>query len=200
MAETLTTELEAVNVMLRCIGEAPVNSITGSVPAEVQVAVDTLREVSRKVQLIGWDFNSEEEVELTRALDNTVTLGSNVLKADLSLTATGMGSAELVSRGLKLYDKKNHTYILTANPKCDIVYFLSWNELPEAAREYIKIKAARVFSDGTVGGEAIHQFTSQEELEAFQKMTEHEAESVDATIFDNWDIGSIVYRRRVQTV
>lgn len=74
MAEGLTTQLEAVNAMLRAIAEAPVNSITvGNIPADVQIAVDLLADTSRQVQLIGWPWNSERDVLMSLTLAGEVS-------------------------------------------------------------------------------------------------------------------------------
>ena len=53
---TPTTELQAVNQMLSVIGEAPVNSITGTVTTDVSVAKNILDETSMSVQSMGWNF------------------------------------------------------------------------------------------------------------------------------------------------
>ena len=50
---TPTTELQAVNQMLSVIGEAPVNSITGTVTTDVSVAKNILDETSMSVQSMG---------------------------------------------------------------------------------------------------------------------------------------------------
>ena len=46
---TPTTELQAVNTMLSVIGEAPVNSITGTTTVDVSVAKNILNETSMSV-------------------------------------------------------------------------------------------------------------------------------------------------------
>ena len=79
---TATTELEAVNIMLAAIGEAPINSLTGTVPVDVRLAQSTLNEVNKEVQSEGWSFNTEINVELTRDGDDQVALASNVLRVD----------------------------------------------------------------------------------------------------------------------
>jgi hypothetical protein len=190
----LTTEVEAVNAMLRAVGEAPVSNISvGANTALIQVAVDLLRDTNRKVQERGWDFNSESEVELDLDVDGKAVVPGNALSVD---TTEREWDRELVVRGLKLYDKKNHTYVLTRKPKCDIIYYLPWEELPEAARQYITVKAARIFQQAKVGSETLYSFTKADEEEAEARMAEHEAESLDATIFDHWDMASIINRRR----
>ena len=57
---TPTTELQAVNQMLSVIGEAPVNSITGTVTTDVSVAKNILDETSMSVQSMGWNFNTHK--------------------------------------------------------------------------------------------------------------------------------------------
>jgi hypothetical protein len=197
MAETLTTETEAVNTMLACIGEAPINTLLGDLPASIQIAVDLLRETSRRIQLKGWHFNKEEEYELSRNGDNEVQLPANTLACDLTIER---GDVDLVQRGLFLYDRKNHTYELDFNPEATITFFLSWDELPEAARNYIKIKAARIYQDQTVGSTDHHRFTQQDEAESYADFVGAEAEAEDASIFDAGDcISGIVMRKPVQT-
>ena len=55
---TPTTELQTVNQMLSVIGEAPVNSITGTVTTDVSVAKNILDETSMSIQSMGWNFNT----------------------------------------------------------------------------------------------------------------------------------------------
>lgn len=197
MAETLTTELEAINVMLACVGEAPINTLLGDLPASIQIAVDLLRETSRSVQKKGWSFNTEDDYELSRNGDDEVQLPANMLSCDLTIER---GDVNLVQRGLFLYDKMNHTYVLDFNPKCTICLFLSWDELPEAARHYIKIKAARIYQDQTVGSTDHHRFTQSDEMEALADMAGANAEAEDATIFDADDcIRGVVMRKPVIT-
>ena len=56
------TELEAVNILLTTIGEAPVNTLTGNQVTDVSIANQVLNEVSREVQSQGWHFNTEQRV------------------------------------------------------------------------------------------------------------------------------------------
>ena len=115
MAETLTTELEAVNKMLESIMESPVNTIsTNDLPAEVQTAVNTLKEVSRDVQKEGFAFNTDEDFELLRDSEGHVYVPGNALDVDLTVDNQ---NADVVQRGLRLYDRKNHTYVFTFDPR-----------------------------------------------------------------------------------
>ena len=70
MAVAATTELESINIMLAAIGEAPINSLTGTLPVDARLAQSTLTEVSKEVQSEGWSFNTEIDVTLTRDVSN----------------------------------------------------------------------------------------------------------------------------------
>lgn len=59
MALVPTTKLEAVNVCLTNIGEAPVTSLESGLLVDAQIASDIVDEISREVQSIGWNFNTE---------------------------------------------------------------------------------------------------------------------------------------------
>ena len=63
---TRTTELEAVNTILSTIGEAPLNTLTGSLPVDGTTAKNVLSEINREVQSAGWHFNSHYKVDLSR--------------------------------------------------------------------------------------------------------------------------------------
>jgi hypothetical protein len=47
---TRTSELEAVNTILSTVGEAPLNSLTGSLPVDGTMARNVLNEINREVQ------------------------------------------------------------------------------------------------------------------------------------------------------
>ena len=77
---TRTTELEAVNTILSTIGEAPLNTLTGSLPVDGTTAKNVLSEINREVQSAGWHFNSHYKVDLSRDADNKIPIGTDVLR------------------------------------------------------------------------------------------------------------------------
>lgn len=191
--ETMTTQLEAINTMLACVGETPIDTLLGSLTANVQIAVNQLKDTSRELQSGSWHFNSEDDYELTLDVNGFCYLPGNTLDVDLHQED---GTVDLVQRGLQLYDKKNHTFVFTANPKVDLTFFLTWDELNEPTRNYIKIRAARQLQDRTVGSREHHQYFALDESTAYTNFVSADTRNEDATIFDNWDIASIVTRRR----
>lgn len=178
---TLTTKLEAVNVILSAAGEQPVTSLTGTT-ADAANAESILDEVSRAVQSPGYHFNTDKEVPFVP--DNTtkeITLPSNILKIDADVY--DFSDVDVVQRGAKLYDRKNRTYQFKRTIKADVVYLLPFEELTEAARRYIAVRSARVFHDRFVGSQEQHRFTSEDEYTAKQDFVSANLQNQDANIF-----------------
>lgn len=159
---TVSTELDAVNTMLSVIGETPVNSLTGALPADVAVAVNILRETSREIQLEGWHFNSEEKYPLNPGSMGEISLPPDVFRVSL----LEPDSRDVVLRGSRLYDRANHTYTFTEVQEVTIYRLLDYAEIPDAFRWYITVRAARKFQDRVVGSSEQHSFTRDDEAAA----------------------------------
>lgn len=162
------TALDAVNEMLRSIGQGTISSMEFSESVDAENAKAILHDTSRKVQSRGWWFNREREYPLLPDVDGTITLPTNVLK--FSPTAEFRG---VVNRGQRLYDTENHTYIFEQGKalKAGIVWFLDFDELPQDARNYIAARAGRLFQIGAVGSDLLYRFTREMEQDAMVEMT-----------------------------
>ena len=69
--------------MLSVIGEAPVNSITGTTTVDVSVAKNILDETSLSIQSQGWNFNTNYNYKsLSLDSDSKIPLPSNCVKID----------------------------------------------------------------------------------------------------------------------
>ena len=190
----LTTKLEAVNIIISVIGEAPVNTITGvSLPVTAIQAISTLDETSKAVQSEGWHCNTEHEYELTPdSVTSKITLPQNTLKFDLDPQL--YTDSDPVQRGLKLYDRKNHTEIWTKSVKGSITFELEFEDLPEQLRHYITVKSARVFANRFIGTREIEGFTLREEVEAKARAIDSDSENADRTIFDHYSVLRVLDR------
>ena len=182
---TRTTELEAVNTILSTIGEAPLSTLTGSLPVDGTTAKNILNEISREVQSAGWHFNSHYKVDLTRDSNNKVTVGTDVLRVQLN-RKYDKSSYDVVQRGSYLYNlaKNSETFDQDFTDN-SIVYLLDFSKLPEPARRYITIRAARVFHDRTLGANTLHKFSSEDEARSLAVMKHDEANTADHSIFDS---------------
>jgi hypothetical protein len=191
---TPTTELEAINTILSVIGESPISSLSEiSSVADAVTAQSILSEVSRQVQTKGWHFNTEKNFELSpEAFSKEIVIPTNALRVD------AMGSDRLldvVQRGSRLYNRETHTYIFESSIKCDLVILLPFTDLPQAARHYVTIKAARVFQARTVGAEALYSFTAIDERDAMADLKRAEGITGDYNILTG---NSSVYRTLIR--
>ena len=164
MAVAATTELESINIMLAAIGEAPINSLTGTLPVDARLAQSTLTEVSKEVQSEGWSFNTELDVTLRRDVSNHISLSTSVLRVDPNIHQHP--TIDAIQRSLKLYDRLNNKYEFDEDLICTIVFFRDFNEITEPARRYITIKAARIFVDRLVSDDGLRTYTQQDETRA----------------------------------
>ena len=187
-----TTELEAINTILACLGESPLATLGDNASVEGQMAEQLLSNTSREIQSMGWHFNTEYKVEFTPDADKYVYLTGNTMRMDVE--PGEYTSGDIVQRGVRMYDRKNHTYEIDSTIKATVVYGLTWDELPEPARRYIVMRSGRIFQDRMVGSGAHHDFTMIEENAALQALRNWEAESQDASVFDNYDVFRVIHR------
>lgn len=192
-AITRTTELEAINEMLRAIGEAPVSSIdTGN--SDVTTALDLLRSHSRRVQALGWHFNTERETIIIPDGNGYLNVPSNALKID----ASGYQAyQDVIQRGTKLYDKENKTFVFTGSITVDIVVGLDWDELPESARAHIIALAGLEFVDTDIGSDIRHQFTASRVQQSRLLLESEETENGDYNMLRDSRSGAEISNRRL---
>ena len=180
MSVTLTSRLDAVNVILGAAGESPVGSVTGTT-ADAAAADGIIQEISREMQSEGWHFNTETDVPFTPDSDGFINLPSSVLNIDVDGLA--FPNIDPVQRGSKLYDKAARSYVFTTPIKAEVIYMLEFEDLPEAARRYVAVKSARVFHDRYIGSEVEHRFTADDESRSRAVLDALNMDNQDANIF-----------------
>lgn len=171
------TELEAVNECLENIGQAPVSTLSGAIGVDAQIALNFVRKVTRELQSKGWYWNIEKNFKLTPTVDGDILLPSNTLSVD----TTGIDrDRDLVQRGRRLYDRDNHRYTFTKPVTVELTVGLPFEELPETARRYIALRAARLFQD-RVEGQA-DQGDSQDEMMAMADLKADQLRVEDSNV------------------
>ena len=176
MSLTPTTELEAVNTMLNTIGEAPVNTLVNMTSVDALAALSVLQNVNRGVQVEGWFFNSEYDYPLVPDLDGNLPLPTNLMSVD---STNESSSYDLIQRGSRAYDRKNHTYTFTETVKCDLILLLAFEEIPEAARNYITLRASRILQDRLLGSDSLHTMNREDEYQALTSLRLIESQNAD---------------------
>lgn len=188
------TELEAVNQMLSTIGEPPISTLAVTGDLNVSVARQILYDTSREVQTHGYYFNLEVDYPLIRDVNNNINIPANTLALEMSKQYSYL---DVTQRGTKIYDRKDHTFIFTQDLKADIILFLEWDELPQSAKQYITIVAARRFQRRMLGDDTIEQFTQAEEMKAKAQLDDSDANARDYNFADNYQMATVLLRDHV---
>jgi len=197
----VSTELDAVNSILMSVGETPVNTLTVQSP-EVAIAQKTLRQVCREIQAEGWSYNTENEYPIELDTNNQCIIPNNVLQLDLNIFQHGK-DYDVVRRTdngiMKVYDKKGHTFTFTNCSKLyfDIVWMLDFEDLPQAFKDYITIRASRVASNRMVNSAPSAKLLEADEALARASAIEYENRQADHNIFNDYQYqqdANTVYR------
>ena len=187
------TELEAVNILLSTIGEAPIDSLSDISVNEITdsaLARKTLNEVSRDVQAEGWSWNTDQAVKYTKDSADEIKIPASALK--VSFSGSQYGSMPYVVRGLRVYDRNRQSYDMseiesvTAN---QVVTQLDWDDLPHQAQQYISIRAARIYSDRYLNSAAIFTYTQGDEAYARSMLLRSEERDGENNLLYGNDIG-----------
>lgn len=196
---TPTTELEAVNTILSVISESPVSTLEDIEAADAAIALNVLREVSRRVQAKGWHWNTETELTVTPEVSTGfIRLATNCLRVDTvkNLSPGLLFEGDVVERNGRLYDRKTQSYVFAEPFKVDMVLVLPFSDLPEAARDYITIRASRTFQQRQLGSVTLNNFSEDEEKEARETLEHAEAETADFNMLKNNNASRSIYRNR----
>jgi hypothetical protein len=205
------TELEAVNQMLRSIGEQPVQTLTsGQLDASQAQAI--LNETSRRIQAQGWHANTRRSVALTPNSSDEYVVAANILSIDTvnpdSARRTGSPNPSsyynvAVRRSSDdtkylLYDVDNDTETWANGPDTlvvDIIEFLQFEYLPPMLQAYIYKAAAHEFQKMSVQSQVLYQFTGEDVQEALGNAIQEDVGNEDRNMLQHhrpaWEV---VYR------
>ena len=188
------TELDSVNIMLSTIGESPINSLAqDQSTVDVALARQVLREITISVQQTGWHFNTEVNWVMQPALPlGEILIPANCVQIDTSGPDL---TRDVAMRGPRLYDRVAHSYSFAKSITVDMIILLDFLELPQAARNYITIRAARVFQQRMVGSDTLGAFTAKDEAMARASLKKLDANTGDYNILsDSWSVARSLTR------
>lgn len=192
MPLTKTTLLQAINTMLSAVGEPPVNALTTQ-RADSLIAQTILEEVCREVLTYGWHFNSEDKIVLSpESGTNYIYVSDSVVRIDMDVAYQ---TYDVVIRGNRLYNRVTNSYEFFEPITVQRVILMDFDEMPETAKRYVTIRAARIFQDRMVGANTLHAFTAQDEISALARLSEYESDIGDYTIFDSPDVWRTFLRK-----
>lgn len=173
-----TTRLEAVNEILRGSRILPVADLVTQSDVRTTLAESTLDQINRQVQGIGWSFNRREVTIVPDGSDNIVI-------PEEYLLVEGQGIHERYAvRGGLLYDMCENTDEFSNDMTINVIELLDWDDLPQAAKDYITAKASRVFADRQITDPDLMRALRQDEKETYQLLRRHSVIQGNRRIWD----------------
>lgn len=191
----LTSQLDAVNVLLACIAEAPINSLEPPIEAvDAANALQTLNEFDLATQLRGWWFNREYRLKLSPNQSGNIQIpAQSLLITKARWSNSSATPCKVVERAKMLYDPINHTNVFTQPVCVDAVVRVGWDDMPEVARRYITISAARAFQARNQGSAGVDAVTKDEVDRAQAILEQHEdANERNNQITGNASVGRLI--------
>ena len=173
---TKTTKLEAVNEILSAVGETPVSSLSTQAGVQTVMAENMLDSMCRRVQAVGWSWNSREVTYVADASDN-IAIPANIVRVD------GGRSNKYVVRDGNLFDMVNNTDEFTSDILLKVVELLEWADLPQQCIDYLVAKTARQYSDRTLGSPEASRLTRQDEQETLARLVHFELSRGNFRVF-----------------
>jgi len=185
MALDLTpiTELDAVNAMLEMMGSAPISSLPTSGVSEAYIARNILHRISREIQGKGLTFNTDRRYTMSPDINGFIVTPSNTLRMDPTYDSDlFVQRFDVADSKMKLYNPTEHTFIFTKEVLMDIVWFFEWEGVPDHARNYIYVRAARHFEKKFQTSETVFKLGEEDEIRASAEFWSAEYRVSDDTI------------------
>lgn len=152
------TQIDAINRMLRYIGELPVPTtiVIDNLPDghEARIAKIVITETSRELQEKGWWFNTEDW-EFIPDITGTITIPDTVISITPSTTRE-----KYMVKGGDLYDVINKTKIFNNNVTLKTIFEVDFEDLPSSFATLTAYVASKHLHTYLNGDE-----TTQKELE-----------------------------------
>lgn len=168
----LTTELDAVNLMLRAIGESRVLTLEDATHEDAADALELLRHHNMTVQEQGWRFNTRQNVLLTRDGSNNIPVPANTLRIE------GYGddfNTQLAYIDGKLFDVANNTFVWTKDVYVTYVIHYDFAKIPQSARNYIVQCAGLEYVGNEAAASGRAAFTDNRKREALAALRRTES-------------------------
>lgn len=180
MAKQLT-ELQAVNLMLGFIGNAPINSLdsAGRIGEQAQSVLETNK--SNELQREWW-FNTND-VTLSPDIDGKIFTPNNAIEV------TGTGIQVL---GDKIYNVESDSFIFTAEITVQVVQDLKWTELPYAMQYYITMASTRDIYSMRFPKNNVPRHIEEKFFKAESDVTRMDLNSANYNFGDNSDLTDII--------
>ena len=145
----MATTLDVVNECLATLGEAPLNTLLE--PHEFKgSAQKALARANRRIQGKGWWCNTETATFAPAPVTGFIQLPGDCLKWQSNVRSADtlvryQPKPWLVERGLRLYDTRTRTYLITEEVTGELVREVPFEQLPAVLNDYIAAEAVLRF-------------------------------------------------------
>jgi hypothetical protein len=216
-----TTELEAVNSMLAAVGTAPITDlVAGQSLLDVEMATARLKAAAREVQSAPWQFNRRPKYPVSSAAVTSWTDPDGTdTDIYIFLPPTGLAgfdnmaqpysynvpdvviapSLEYAPVGTQVFfDRANHRDGLPTSEYPDqkffinAWFFLDFDKLPETARRYITVLAARRFIAATIGSQELEGFSLKDEAQALRLLKRDQGDDTNPNMLNHPDVNRVL--------
>lgn len=178
----MLTKLEAINILLRAVGESPVNSLASGLD-DAEEAEAFLDLTTKEVLEVGWHFNTREDYGLALTAENFIELPSDTLSCDTMGDSAHLNvTVRKVGGKLRLFNLTDDTYTFTGTVYVKLVQSFDFESLPQALRQYIAWKAAGDYQQSDLGSVAIDKFIARRIEETKLRWLEADDEMSDANV------------------
>ena len=180
------TELSAVNAILGAIGQAPITTLGTVSPGveakdnpEIQFIFNLLRDANVDTQAEGWHINTEEHVVFSPdSTTKKIQIPDNILALDLH-DNQAKRTMDLVRRNGFLYDKIRHTDEFDSELDLDVIYLLTFENLPIVFRRFITYRAAAAAATQLVANPNLVRLLTNQASLARSALQEYECNQAD---------------------
>jgi hypothetical protein len=169
---TLTTELEAVNLMLQAIGESRVTTLDTATHEDAGDALRLLRHWNMTVQEQGWRFNYRKDVKLTRGADLDIDVPENILRVEPSYLSPEANFSMIEG---KLFNLDTNSFEWADGIYVNYVLLYDFEVIPQAARSYILQEAGLEFIGNEVPASNRGSFSAQRREMALRQLRRTES-------------------------
>lgn len=167
-------ELDAVNLILDGIGEAPVTSLDEANP-DVEDALRHLRRVRREILSQGWSTNMSYDITLSPNIHKRIPLSPEVLRVETTGQSLGM---RLISRHYEdvphLYDLLKSRFEFDRDVTVNLVHDLPLVDVGFDVGSYIAYEAALKFQLSSLGSGVADQALERSRRLAWERLQDSE--------------------------
>lgn len=177
MIITPSNKLDAVNEILSTVGSSPVSSLEDDTNVDVLNAKRILESVSKEVQSRGYAFNTLTNVYLQPNAE------TDFVPYPHEYIGVYASNSKFVNRLGYFFDLSTGENVFPSGITLqEVTVEVPFEELPEAFRKYITVRASRAFQMRYLSSQELDNHLMNEELLAYSDVVDYDLNTGDYNI------------------